>query len=339
MPDVATLVEKLQNEAEGGLDHGERFSSWWSRRAGQLKKATLNALAAAQQLAQKNGGAVEALGRRRRRAGGGAGRWPNTVPIVHFVQDAAFDHALAETHAAAVAEAAKKTGATDVGDRRDRVGQGHRAARRRAARRRPGFRRPRGRGREPVQARDVGRQRHRHRRGDHADQGRHRPRHRVPCGAARPAARCRLHSSASRPPAREDEVRRVQRGEERAARARPRRRSSSPAAAAPRATSSPSSGSPTILGAAVGASRAVVRRRLAAQRPPGRPDRQGGRAQALHRRRHLRRHPAPRRHEGLEDHRRHQQGPRGAHLPGRRLRAGGRSVQGAAGAVRGSEES
>ena len=53
------------------------------------------------------------------------------------------------------------------------------------------------------------------------------------------------------------------------------------------------------LGAAIGASPRRRRRRLRAERLPGRPDRQGGRARALHRRRHLRRHPASRRHEGL----------------------------------------
>ena len=41
------------------------------------------------------------------------------------------------------------------------------------------------------------------------------------------------------------------------------------------------------------------RLRLRAERLAGRPDRQGGGARALHRRRHLRRDPAPRRHEGL----------------------------------------
>ena len=42
---------------------------------------------------------------------------------------------------------------------------------------------------------------------------------------------------------------------------------------------------------------------------PGRPDRQDRRAAALHRGRHLRRHPAPGRHEGLQGDRRDQQGP------------------------------
>ncbi len=57
--------------------------------------------------------------------------------------------------------------------------------------------------------------------------------------------------------------------------------------------------------------RRLARRRrcgLCAERLPGRPDRQGRGAGPLHRRRHLGRHPASRRHEGLEDHRRHQQG-------------------------------
>jgi len=76
---------------------------------GQLKKATLNALTAAQQLAQKNGGQIQAV------VVGGAGEdLAQFVQNVHFVQNAQFEHALAETHAAAIAEAAKKTGATDV---------------------------------------------------------------------------------------------------------------------------------------------------------------------------------------------------------------------------------
>jgi hypothetical protein len=68
-------------------------------------------------------------------------------------------------------------------------------------------------------------------------------------------------------------------------------------------------------------------RRLGAQRLAGRPDRQGRGPQALHRRGHQRGHPAPRRHEGQQDHRGHQQGRRGAHLPGRRLRPRGGPVR------------
>ena len=86
------------------------------------------------------------------------------------------------------------------------------------------------------------------------------------------------------------------------------------------------------LGAAVGARRAAVDFGLRAERLAGRPDRQGGGARALHRRRHLRRDPAPRRHEGLEGHRRDQQGRGGADLPGRRLRPRRRPLPDRAGA-------
>ncbi len=50
---------------------------------------------------------------------------------------------------------------------------------------------------------------------------------------------------------------------------------------------------------------------------------------------HLRRHPAPGRHEGLQEHHRHQQGSRGADLLGGRPRHRGRRPQGPAGAHRG----
>ncbi len=86
------------------------------------------------------------------------------------------------------------------------------------------------------------------------------------------------------------------------------------------------------LGAAVGASRAAVDFGLRSERLAGGPDRQGGGARPLHRRRHLGRDPAPRRHEGQQGHRRHQQGRGRANLSGRRLRAGGRSLHRRAGA-------
>ena len=50
------------------------------------------------------------------------------------------------------------------------------------------------------------------------------------------------------------------------------------------------------------------RRRLGAVRQAGRPDGQDREAEGLHRPRHLRRHPAHGRHEGLRQHHRHQQG-------------------------------
>ena len=79
------------------------------------------------------------------------------------------------------------------------------------------------------------------------------------------------------------------------------------------------------------------RQRLAAARPPDRllgPDR---RAQALHRRRHLRRHPASGGNEGLDHRGRDQQGPRRADLLGRPLRDRRRPSRDPAGADRGGE--
>ena len=62
------------------------------------------------------------------------------------------------------------------------------------------------------------------------------------------------------------------------------------------------------------------RLRLLPAHLPDRADRQDRLPAALHRRRHLRRDPAPGRHADLEDHRGHQQGPRGPDLRARRLR-------------------
>ena len=59
----------------------------------------------------------------------------------------------------------------------------------------------------------------------------------------------------------------------------------------------------------------------------GRANRQDCLARSLHRLRHLRRDPAPGRDALVQDHRRHQQGRRGAYLQTRALRRGGRSVQ------------
>jgi len=80
---------------------------------GHLKKASLSALTAAQQLAQKNGGQVAAV-----LVGAGAGQSAPELASygvpVHVVEGGGFEHALAETHSAAVAEVAKKAGANDV---------------------------------------------------------------------------------------------------------------------------------------------------------------------------------------------------------------------------------
>ncbi len=83
------------------------------------------------------------------------------------------------------------------------------------------------------------------------------------------------------------------------------------------------------LGAAMGASRAprstrAMRRTTCRSAKPAR----SSPPSSIHRRRHFRRDPASRRHEGLEDHRRDQQGRRSADLPGRRLRPRRRSLQG-----------
>src|SRR5260221_7030668 len=79
---------------------------------GHLKKATLNALTAAQRLAAKNGGQVQGIV-----VGAGAQQSAQELAAygipVHAVE-AGFEQALAETHGAAVAEAAKKLGANDV---------------------------------------------------------------------------------------------------------------------------------------------------------------------------------------------------------------------------------
>ncbi len=81
---------------------------------GHLKKATLNALTAAQKLAEKNGGQIQAVIIGGADAAAAAQELAAHVPVVQLVQGAVFEHALAETHAAAAAEAAKKIGATDV---------------------------------------------------------------------------------------------------------------------------------------------------------------------------------------------------------------------------------
>jgi electron transfer flavoprotein alpha subunit len=80
---------------------------------GQLKKATLSAVTAARQIAQRTGAQVQGVvvGQG---SGGAAQELSQYGMTVHAVEGAAFDHALAETHAAAIAEAAKAAGATDV---------------------------------------------------------------------------------------------------------------------------------------------------------------------------------------------------------------------------------
>ena len=92
-----------------------------------------------------------------------------------------------------------------------------------------------------------------------------------------------------------------------------------------------------LLHGAAGRQPGHRRRRLGALLPPGGPDRQDGQADGLHRVRDLGRHPAPGRHEGLEEHRRDQQGPGRTDLLGGRPRDRGRRAQGAPGAHRGAQ--
>src|SRR5438445_12834187 len=80
---------------------------------GHLKKATLNALTAAQQLAQKSGGQVQAVVVGQGVSGAAQELAAYGIPV-HAVDGAAFEPGLAETHSAAVAAAAKKLGASDV---------------------------------------------------------------------------------------------------------------------------------------------------------------------------------------------------------------------------------
>ena len=80
---------------------------------GHLKKATLSALTAAQQMAAKSPAQIEGLA-----VGAGAekaaGEFAAFAGKVHFVEGAGFENALAETHAAGIVAAARATGATDI---------------------------------------------------------------------------------------------------------------------------------------------------------------------------------------------------------------------------------
>jgi len=80
---------------------------------GHLKKATLSALTAAQEIAQKTGAQIQGV-----LVGSGIGpsaqEFASYGVPVHAVDAAPFEHALAETHSAAIAEAAKAAGASDV---------------------------------------------------------------------------------------------------------------------------------------------------------------------------------------------------------------------------------
>src|SRR5262249_19055680 len=76
---------------------------------GHLKKATLSALSAAQQVAQKTGGQLAGLV-----VGAGAGQAAEELSTygipVHVVEGGAFEHALAQTHSAAAAGVGRGAG-------------------------------------------------------------------------------------------------------------------------------------------------------------------------------------------------------------------------------------
>ena len=80
---------------------------------GHLKKATLSALTAAQQIAQRTGAQIQGV-----LVGSGIGtsaqEFSSYGITVHAVEGAPFEHALAETHSAAITAAAKAAGASDV---------------------------------------------------------------------------------------------------------------------------------------------------------------------------------------------------------------------------------
>ncbi len=201
-----------------------------------------------------------------------------------------------------------------------------RAARRSPARRCAGLRGHRGRVARHLRAADLCRQRHGDRADRRQDQDRHHPPHQLQGG---PPAAARRRSSRSAAPARAGLPPMSAPSSPRASgRSSPAPRSSCRAAAAWQ-----SGENFKMLEALADKLSAPARRQprrgrrgLRAQRLPGRPDRQGGGARSLYRRRHLGCDPASRRRQGRQDHRRDQQGRGGADLPGGRLRPRGRSL-------------
>ena len=262
-----------------------------------LKPATLNALAAASEIA---GGDVDVLvaGKDCRAVAEAARARSPASRKVLLADDAAYEHGLAENLAPLLVKLAEQlqpsAGAGD--DRRQEPD----AARRGAARRDADLRHQRRRLARHVRAADLCRQRARDGAVERPDQGHHRARHRLSAAARRPAASAPIETVAPTGAAGLSRIRRRRAVEIRAARADQR-----PDHHLRRARHAVGREFPAAREGRRQArrrGRRLARRgrcRLCAQRLPGRPDRQDRRARALYRGRHLRRDPASRRHEGL----------------------------------------
>ena len=180
------------------------------------------------------------------------------------------------------------------GRRLDGVGQEHHAARGRAARRHADLRHHQGGVARHLRAPDLRRQRHPDRAIGRQEKGHHRAHHRLPGGRQQRIGshRGRRGASARRPlefrEGRDPEIRPAgaDRGQD--------RRLGRPRPAVGRELQEVHRAGRRQAGRRGGRKPRRGRRRLHAQRLPGRADRQGGGARALHRGRHFRRHPASR---------------------------------------------
>src|SRR5690606_32950656 len=211
--------------------------------------------------------------------------------------------------------------------------QGPRPVRGRAAGRGPGVRPDGGRGAARVQAPDLRGQRDHHRRGaGRPGRGGHRA-HRVMAGSRARRRRAGRGSGHRRHPARPHPLRRPGPGQ-----VRPPRPAERQAGGVGRSRRGVEGELRHHLQAGRQARRGGGRlarggrRRLRPERAAGRPDRQDHRPRAVPGGGHLRRDPAPDRHQGRRHDRGDQQGSGRADLRDRRRRPGGRPVHAVAGA-------